>query len=103
MISEDRDWKPNPAQGGEHIEARKKEAIDHLQSAANVAYYHIDQQLELDIQNLKKQAGESKQKVISAIKKAQALPALTVVRKYWQKDRDDLLHHLTDTIMKNGE
>ena len=97
------DWKPDPTQGGEHIEARKKEAIGHLQSAANVAFYHIDQQLELDIESLKKKAGESKQKIVSSVKKAQSMPALTVVRKYWQKDRDDLLHHLTDTIMKNGE
>lgn len=97
------DWKPDPVKGGEHIEARKVEAVEHLKSAADVAFYHIDQQLERDIEDLKKKAGEKKQKVISHIKKAEGLPALTVVRKYWQKDRDDLLHHLTDTIMNAGE
>lgn len=97
------DWKPNPSLGGEHIEARKKEAIEHLKSAANVAYYHIDQQLERDIEGLKRKAGEQKQKVVSAIKKTDDMPALTVVRKYWQKNKDDLLHHLTDTIMQSGE
>jgi hypothetical protein len=97
------DWKPDPQLGGEHIEARKTEAIEHLKSAANVAYYHIDQQLDRDIEDLKKKAGEQKQKVVSSVKKAESMPALTVVRKYWQKDKDDLLHHLTDTIMRNGE
>lgn len=97
------DWKPNPKLGGEHVEARKKEAIEHLKKAADVAFYHIEQQLEKDIEELKKKAGESKNKVVSHIKKAEALPALTVVRKYWQKDSDDIMHHLTDTIMRNGE
>ena len=97
------EWKPDPKLGGEHIEKRKEEAIDHLKSAANVAYYHIDQQLDRDVEDLKKKAGEKKSKVISHIKKAESLPALTVVRKYWQKNSDDLMHHLTDTIMQNGE
>lgn len=97
------DWKPDPKLGGEHIEARKVEAIEHLKGAANVAYYHIDQQLERDIEDLKKKAGETKQKVMSHIKKAEGMPALTVVRKYWMKDRDDIMHYLTDAIMRNGE
>ena len=96
-------WKPNPALGGAHIEARKLEALDHLRGAADVAFYHIEQQLERDIVDLKKKAGEQKQKIVGVIKKAEETPALTVVRKYWQKDRDDIMHHLTDTIMRGGE
>jgi hypothetical protein len=38
------DWKPDPKLGGEHVEARKKEAIEHLKKAADVAFYHIEQQ-----------------------------------------------------------
>lgn len=101
--SKEGEWKPDPVMGGEHIEARKQEAVRHLQSAANVAFYHIDQQLATDIAELQRKAGEQKQKIISSIKKTSTMPALTVVRKYWQKDADDLMHHLTDTIMRNGE
>jgi predicted PolB exonuclease-like 3'-5' exonuclease len=97
------EWKPDPKLGGEQIEARKQEVVAHLKSAVNVAYYHIDQQLQRDIEDLKKKAGEQKGKMVSFVKKAEELPALTVVRKYWQKSDNDLLHHLTETIMKNGE
>jgi coenzyme F420-reducing hydrogenase alpha subunit len=96
-------YKPNPALGGEHIEARKKEVLDHLKKAVDVAYYHIDQQLEIDIENLRKKAGDQKSKMVGFVKKAEELPALTVVRKYWQKTDDDVLHHLTETIMRQGE
>jgi predicted nucleic acid-binding Zn-ribbon protein len=102
-MNDETKWKPDPIKGGENIEARKAEVIDHLRAAANVAYYHIDQQLEADIADLKRKAGETKGKVVSAISKAEQMPALTVVRKYWQKNDDDLMHHLTDTIMRNGE
>lgn len=99
----DTPWKPDPTKGGEHIEARKVEAIEHLKHAADVAYYHIEQQLERDIADARKKAGEQKSKIVSVIKKVEELPALTVVRKYWQKDRDDIVHHLTETIMRQGE
>lgn len=102
MSSEAEAWKPNPVLGGEHIEARKVEAVEHLKAAADVAFYHLDQQLEIDIQELKKKTGEQKNKLVQYVKKAEALPALTVVRKYWQKDRDGLMHHLTETIMRDG-
>lgn len=94
-------WKPNPEKGGEHVEARKTEVVEDLKAAADVAYYHIDQQLERDILELKKKAGEQKQKIVSSVKKTEAMPALTVVRKYWQKDSDGILHHLTETIMRD--
>lgn len=96
-------WKPDPIKGGKHIEARRKEVVSHLQSAVDVAYYHIDQQLELDIQNLKKLAGDKKNKLNKAVEEAKNKPAMTVVRKYWMKDKDDVLHHLTETIMRQGE
>jgi len=102
-VTEENKWKPNPALGGEHIEARKREAVEHLKFAADVAYYHIDQQLEADIADLRKKAGEAKSKIMTYIRKADETPALTVVRKYWQKDRDALMHHLTDTIMRGAE
>lgn len=97
------DWKPDPTKGGEHIEPRKQEVLKDLRSAADVAYYHIEEQLEKDIEDLKKKAGEQKSKIVSSIKKIEALPALTVVRKYWQKDSDGILHHLTETIMRDGD
>jgi len=100
-MSEEEKWKPNPEKGGEHVEARKKEVIKDLKSAADVAYYHIDQEIEREITAAKKRAGEQKQKIVSSIRKAEDLPALTVVRKYWQKDSDGILHHLTETIMKD--
>ena len=96
-------YKPDPTKGGEHIEARKVEVIAHLKKAVDVAYYHIDQQLERDIAELKKRAGDQKGKMIAFVKKAEEMPALTVVRKYWQKTGDDVMHHLTETIMRNGE
>jgi predicted nucleic acid-binding Zn-ribbon protein len=95
------EWKPNPELGGEHVEARKREVIAHLQSAVNVAYYHIEQQLERDIAELRKKAGDQKGKMIAAVRKAEELPALTVVRKYWMKSDDDIMHHLTETIMRD--
>lgn len=94
-------YKPNPENGGEHIEARRKEVVEHLKLAVDVAYYHIDQQLELDIQELKKKAGEQKAKMFKAVKEAEEKPAMTIVRKYWQKSQPDIIHHLTETIMKN--
>lgn len=94
-------WKPDPKQGGEHIEARREEVVEHMKRAVNVAYYHIDQQLERDIELLRKKAGEQKSKMMSAVKNAQDLPAMSVVRKYWMKDSDDVLHHLTETIMRD--
>jgi hypothetical protein len=97
------EWKPDPKQGGEHIEARKLEVLEHMRKATEVALYHVDQQLELDIERLKKSAGETKAKLVGAVKKAESMPALTVVRKYWQKSEDDIIHGLTDTIMRNGE
>lgn len=97
------EWKPNPELGGKHIEQRKREVIGHLKSASDVAFYHIDQQLERDIEDIKKKAGEKRNKIVSHIKKAEQMPALTVVRKYWMKGADDLMHHLTETIMNQGE
>ncbi len=94
-------FKPNPELGGEHIEARRNEVVAHLEKAVNVAYYHIDQQLELDIQNLKKKANDQKQKMLRVVTDAREKPAMTVVRKYWQKTDDDVLHHLTETIMRD--
>lgn len=94
------EWKPDPAKGGEHIEARRSEVIDHLKMAVNVAYYHIDQQLEADINALKKKAGEQKQKMARAVNDAETKPAMTVVRKYWQKSEADVMHHLTESIMR---
>lgn len=93
-------WKPDPARGGPEVEKRKEEVVEHLKRAVDVAYYHIDQQLERDISELKKKAGEQKGKMVAFVKKAEELPALTVVRKYWMKDSDDILHHLTETIMR---
>ena len=93
-------WKPDPSRGGPEVEKRKEEIIIHLKKAVDVAYYHIDQQLEKDILDLKKKAGEQKGKMVSFIKKAEESPALTVVRKYWMKSQDDVLHHLTETIMR---
>ena len=92
-------WKPDPTLGGEHIEARRLEVVEHLKLAVNVAHYHIDQQLWLDIENLKKKAGQQKAKMTAAVDNAERNPAMTVVRKYWQKDRNEVLHHLTETIM----
>lgn len=103
MTERKQDWKPDPAKGGEHVEPRKQEVIKHLKSASDVAFYHIDQQLERDIAELKKKAGEKRNKIVAHVKKAEQMPALTVVRKYWMKDADDLMHHLTDTIMNQGE
>lgn len=94
-------YKPDPIKGGEHVEARKEEVLRDLRSAVDVAYYHIDQQLEIDILELKKRAGEQKGKMLQYLKKAEQMPALTVVRKYWQKDSDGILHHLTETIMRD--
>jgi len=94
-------WKPNAKLGGEHIEARREEVVEHLKRAVDVAYYHIDQQLELDILALKKKAGEQKQKMVRAVTDAQTKPAMTIVRKYWQKSEADVLHHLTETIMRD--
>lgn len=95
------DWKPDPTRGEEHVEPRKQEVLKDLKSAADVAYYYIESQLERDIEDLKKKAGEQKSKIISAVKKTESLPALTFVRKYWQKDSDGILHHLTETIMRD--
>ena len=95
------DWKPDPELGGEHIEARRQEVVRHLQKAVDVGYYHIDQQLALDIEDLKKKAGEQKAKMMGAVRDAQIKPAMTIVRKYWQKTDDDVLHHLTETIMRD--
>lgn len=95
------DWKPDPKQGGEHIEARRAEVVAHMQKAVDVAYYHIEQQLEKDIEALRKKAGEQKSKMLAAVRKAEADPAMTVVRKYWMKTEDDVLHHLTETIMRD--
>ena len=92
---------PDPKLGGEHIEARRKEVVDHLKKAVNVAYYHIEQQLDEDILALKKKAGEQKQKMMRAVLDAKEKPAMTVVRKYWQKTDDDVLHHLIETIMRD--
>jgi len=100
-MTEQSGWKPNPEKGGEHIEARRAEVVDHLQRAVDVAYYHIEQQLDMDIQNLKKKAGEQKAKMQRAVKDAEEKPAMTIVRKYWQKDHDAVLHHLTETIMRD--
>lgn len=94
------DWKPDPAKGGEHVEARKTQVVEHLKRAVDVAYYHIDQQLARDIEDLRKKAGEQKSKMVQFVRKAEDMPALTVVRKYWQKSDDDVLHHLTETIMR---
>lgn len=96
-------WSPDPTRGGPEIEARKKEVISNLKSASDVAFYHIDQQLALDIEQLKQKAGETRKKIVTYVNKAEKLPALTVVRKYWKKDSDSLMHHLTDTIMRNSE
>lgn len=95
------EWKPNPKLGGEHIEARRHEVVEHLQRAVDVAYYHIDQQLAIDIEALKKKAGEQKAKMSKAVKDAEQKPAMTIVRKYWQEDHDGILHSLTETIMRN--
>lgn len=94
------DWKPDPTLGGEHIEARREEVVEHLQKAINVAFYHIEQQLELDIAALKQKASEQKNKMVKAVQDAKTKPALTIVRKYWQKSEADVIHHLTETIMK---
>lgn len=96
-------YTPDPTKGGEHVEARRAEAVKHLKLAVDVAYYHIDQQLERDIADLKKRAGEQKAKMLQFVKKAEELPALTVVRKYWEKGEAEIVHHLTETIMRNGE
>jgi len=95
-------WTPDPSRGGPEVEARKVEVLEHLKRAVDVAYYHIDQQLERDIQELKKKAGEQKSKMVSFVRKAEELPALSVVRKYWMKNQDDVLHHLTETIMRDN-
>lgn len=102
-MQENTGWAPDPVKGGEHIEARRLEVVQHLQKAVDVAYYHIDQQLAEDIENLKKKAGQQKAKLREAVKAAETKPAMTIVRKYWQKSRDEVLHHLTETIMRNGE
>jgi len=94
-------WKPDPIKGGEHIEARRDEVVKHLEKAVGVAYYHLDQQLQLDIDNLRKKAGEQKAKMMVAVNDARSKPAMTIVRKYWQKTGDDGLHHLTETIMRD--
>jgi hypothetical protein len=31
------EWKPDPKQGGEHIEARKLEVLEHMKKAAELA------------------------------------------------------------------
>jgi hypothetical protein len=95
-----KDWKPDPTLGGEHIEARRAEVVAHLKLAVSVGHYHVDQQLALDIEALKKKAGDQKGKLTAAVKTAQTQPAMTVVRKYWQKDQAEVLHHLTETIMR---
>jgi DNA-directed RNA polymerase sigma subunit (sigma70/sigma32) len=95
-------WTPDPTRGGPEIEARKAQVVEHLKKAVDVAYYHIDQQLDRDIADLKKKAGEQKSKMVAFVKKAEDMPAMSVVRKYWQKDQDDVLHHLTETIMRDG-
>ncbi len=94
-------WTPDPTRGGPEVEARKAEVVEHLKRSVDVAYYHIDQQLAKDIEDLKRKAGEQKAKMVSFVRKAEELPALTVVRKYWMKNSDDILHHLTETIMRS--
>lgn len=100
MTDKSTDWKADPKLGGEHIEARRKEVVEHLKLAVSVGYYHIDQQLALDIEALKKKAGDQKGKLAAAVKTAKSQPAMTTVRKYWQKDEAEVLHHLTETIMR---
>ena len=101
MTDSNTDWKPDPKLGGEYIEARRMEVVKHLQKAVDVAHYHIEQQLALDIAALKKKAAEQKQKMAASVRDAETKPAMTIVRKYWMKTDDDVLHHLTETIMRD--
>jgi len=102
-MTDEETWKPNPVLGGEHIEARKLEVLIHLRAAVDVAFYHIEEQLSRDIADAKKKAGDQKGKMVAFVKKAEDMPALSVVRKYWDQDRDGVLHHLTETLMRNAE
>ena len=102
-MPEETTYSPDPTKGGEHVEARRAEVILHLQCAIDVAYYHIDQQLEVDIKKLKETAGQQKSKMMKALKDAREKPALTVVRKYWEKSEADIIHHLTETIMRSTD
>jgi len=99
MTEQDK-WKPDPKLGGAHIEARRLEVVGQIKKAISVGYYHIDQQLEIDIEVLRKKASEQKSKMMQTLKKAETLPAMTTVRKYWQQNDDEVLHHITETIMR---
>ncbi len=96
-------WKADPTRGRDLVEPRRAEVVEQLKSAADAAFYHIEQQLEADIAAAKKEAGEKKQKITRAVQDAETKPAMTIVRKYWQQRPDEIMHHLIETILRNGK
>lgn len=96
------EWKADPERGREMVEPRRAETVEALKVAADAAFYHIDMKLERDISDLRKRAGESKAKIVAAVKKAETGLAMDVVRKYWGQSKDDIFHGLIETIMRNN-
>ena len=96
------DWKADPKRGAELVEPRRKETVDALKRAADVAFYHLEEKLQRDIEELKKKNGDAKNKITQAVKKAENMLAMDVVRKYWGQSKDDIMNGLIETIVRNN-
>ena len=93
-------WKADPTRGESLVEPRRAEVVAKLKDAADVAYFHIDEETTRQIEDIKKKAGEQKAKISRAVHDAETKPAMTVVRKYWNESPDVMWKHFVYEMTK---
>jgi len=98
-MSEDK-WKADPKRGEALVEPRREEVVAMLQDAADVAFFHIEQELTVAIENAHKKAGEQRQKISKMVTDATTKPAMDIVRKYWDEKPEDMWKHFVYNMTK---
>jgi len=93
MTKDKTGWKADPVRGEALVEPRRAEVVQQLRQSADVAFFHVEQDLAYQIEMLKKKAGEQKQKITRMVEDATTKPAMDIVRKYWNEKPEDMWKH----------
>ena len=98
----DTGWKADPKRGQEQVEPRRQEIVELLKGAADVAFFHIEQETQKEIEAIHKKAAEKKTKIMKSIRDAEKKPAMEIVRKYWNEKPGEMWRHFVHNMTERS-
>ena len=95
-------WTHDPRNGAEFVTPRRDEIISELERSADLTFMALDDLEKERLQKVKAEFGVLRGKVEKAVNKARTTSPVLLVRKHWNRDREDMWRYYLDRFLREA-